>query len=212
MERHTLSISKTARYFMAGEPGPEVTDVWFCFHGYAQLAGAFLQEFDGLTAPERLFVAPEGLSRFYRRGGGGDIAASWMTSLERTDEIEDYVRYIDAVRGQVFGNLDPATRVHALGFSQGAATAARWALLGYSPVKRLILWAGDVPPDLDLLSCRSRLQSTELVMVRGNADTWLSEDRWLAEKERLRVAGIACRFIDFEGGHQLDSDVLDRLV
>ena len=157
-------------------------------------------------------MAPEGLSRFYRRGGGGEIAASWMTSLERTDEIDDYVRYIDAVCGQVALGTEPGARVTALGFSQGAATAARWATLGLSHVDRLILWAGEVPPDLDLLAHRSRLQAIELILVRGSQDSWISEERWAAEKEKLRASGIAARFVDFEGGHVVDPDVLAKLV
>ena len=212
MERHSLSIPRTARYFTAGEPGPQVRELWFCFHGYAQLADAFLGDFDAIATPERMFVAPEGLSRFYRRGGGGEIAASWMTSLERTDEIDDYVRYIDAVRGLVAPGLDPTVRVTAFGFSQGAATAARWATLGFSTVDRLILWAGDVPPDLDLLAHRSRLQGIELILVRGDQDSWISDERWATEKERLRSSGIAARFVDFEGGHVVDVDVLAKVV
>jgi len=212
MERHCLSIPRTARYFTEGEPGPRVSELWFCFHGYAQLADVFLEGFAGIASPGRMFVAPEGLSRFYRSGGGGEIAASWMTSLERTDEIDDYVRYIDAVRREVEPGLDPRVRVTAFGFSQGAATAARWATLGDSTVDRLILWAGDLPPDLNLLAHRSRFQGIEIILVRGNQDSWISEERWAAEREKLRASGIVGRFVDFDGGHVMDAGVLAKLV
>src|SRR2546422_2866054 len=46
--------------------------------------------------------------------------SSWMTREDRLAEIEDYVRYLDAVYAEVFGSLDRAgVTVHALGYSQG---------------------------------------------------------------------------------------------
>src|SRR5206468_3354730 len=73
--------------------------------------------------------------------------ASWMTREDRLHEIDDYVRYLDAVHAQVASGK---ARVTALGFSQGTATACRWAAFGSARIDRLIVWGGEVPPDLDL--------------------------------------------------------------
>jgi hypothetical protein len=43
----------------------------------------------------RIIIAPEGLSRFYRKGFSGDVVASWMTKDDRLDDMEDYVRYLN---------------------------------------------------------------------------------------------------------------------
>lgn len=212
MQRHTLCIPKTARFFTEGQLTPEVKEVWFCFHGYAQVADAFLEEFRTIRSPARLFVAPEGLSRFYRRGGSGPIGASWMTSIDRTDEIDDYVRFVDAVHDGLLQSLKPEVGVHALGFSQGAATAARWALLGHARVHRLTLWGEGLPPDLDLLSVRAKLGGLELSLVRGTRDPISGAERRRAEEGRLRASGVPYRCVEFEGGHELDEGVLGELA
>lgn len=210
-ERRTLSIPRAARYFLHGEPGPATREVWFGLHGYAQLADEFLAELAPLAAPDRVLVAPEGLSRFYRRGGRGPIGASWMTRVERVDEIEDYVRFLDAVYGEVLGDLAPEARVHVLGFSQGAATAARWAVLGRARVDRLILWGGDVPPDLELAAHREALARMDPTLVCGRQDALAADGRLEREREKLRAQGIECRVVEFDGGHELDEATLRGL-
>ena len=129
-EERTISIPRSARYFLAGDPGDDVREAWFVFHGYGPLADEFLAGFAEVDDGVRLIVAPEGLSRFYVEGGHGPVGASWMTKVARGEEIDDYVRYVDAVYAQVLGDVAPPdVRVHALGFSQGAATLSagrRW--------------------------------------------------------------------------------------
>jgi len=214
MREHHLSVPRTSRYFVLGEPGPAVREVWFVLHGYGQLAARFLKAFSALDDGSRLVVAPEGLSRFYLDPAGRDkVGASWMTREDRLNEIADYVRYLDAVSTEVRGRLDSDTaRVHALGFSQGTATACRWAALGTAPVDRLVLWGGEVPPDLDLVAARERLAPLDLVLVAGSRDEFITPKVLARDEERLRGAGIAYRVIRFEGGHEIDGGVLRQLT
>src|SRR5438874_13785220 len=154
MQEHVLSTSRTARYFTLGHP-TDATELWFVCHGYGQLASRFLERFRALESPGRCIVAPEGLSRFYLTEHPTErrVGASWMTREDRLHEIDDYVRYLDAVSRAV----TPATaQVTALGFSQGTATVCRWAARGSARLERLILWGGEVPPDLDLKRLRVR--------------------------------------------------------
>src|SRR5213596_1082227 len=146
MHEHHLSVSRTARYFTLGEGSAAVAEVWFACHGYGQLAARFLEKLRVLDDATRYLVAPEGLSRFYlseipteRR-----VGASWMTREDRLAEIEDSVQYLDAVYQDVFGSLDRSrVTVHAVGFSQGAATVSRWTGLGRAKVDRVTLWGGE---------------------------------------------------------------------
>src|SRR6266498_2722637 len=140
MQEHRLTVSRTARYFTLGRPDREV---WFVLHGYGQLAALFLRHFEPLDDGTRLIVAPEGLSRFYLTEDPAErrVGASWMTREDRLTEIEDYVQYLDAVHADVVGSVDRSlVKVRVLGFSQGAATACRWASTGASRVDRLIVW------------------------------------------------------------------------
>ena len=212
-EQRTISIPRAARYFVAGDPSEELRDVWFVMHGYGQLADEFLAEFEPHVRPGRIFVAPEGLSRFYLKSGSGPVGASWMTKVERQVEVDDYVRFIDAVYGEVLGSiLPPDARVTALGFSQGGATACRWAALGYSRVDRLVTWAGGVPPDLDLAAHRTRLERMDLTLVVGSRDAYIDERRLAEEATGLNAGMVPHRVVRFEGGHRLDRETLERLL
>ena len=217
MQEHHLSVAKTARYYSLGEPGPATRQLWFVCHGYGQLAGRFLRHFEPLDDGSRVIIAPEGLSRFYLSESPAErrVGASWMTREDRLVEIEDYVRYLDAVHDHVRGGMrsEPVS-VHAIGFSQGAATVSRWAALGKTHVDRLVLWGGEFPPDLDLTPgmVAERLRSARLTLVYGRADELITPKVVRQIGERLRASGVPYEEMPFDGGHELNETVLKQLA
>jgi predicted esterase len=206
MQEHTLSTVRSARYFTLGSP-EQATEFWFVCHGYGQLASRFLERFRPLEAKERCIVAPEGLSRFYLTESPAErrVGASWMTREDRLHEIDDYVRYLDAVYGQV---TPRKARVTALGFSQGSATVCRWAAFGSSRIDRLIVWSGEVPPDLDL----KLLRVPQLALVYGTRDEFFTPKVVAANEARLREHDIRYELVSFDGGHEIDKAALLRLI
>ena len=210
---HHLEVRRTARYWTLGRPGAR--EVWFVLHGYKQLARRFSRRFASIAGPERLVVAPEGLSRFYarpepgRHGPASVVGASWMTREDRLAEIGDYVGYLDRLADTV---LQAPAWVTVLGFSQGAATAARWVTLGRVRAARLVLWGGYVPPDLDMERARPVLAGTELLLVRGAEDPGLDEALADQEAGRLEAAGIDYRTVAYGGGHEIDPETLAWLA
>ena len=137
-ERH-IRVTRSARYFTLGDAAASTTELWLVTHGYGQLAGEFLRAFTVLDDGSRLIVAPEALNRFYvvpvahTQAADRPVGATWMTREDRENEIADYVDFLDAVyRESALG----AAHVTALGFSQGVATACRWAAMGNSRVDR----------------------------------------------------------------------------
>lgn len=211
-EYRSIQVPRSARYLVSGASLEEAQEVWFVLHGYAQRAEEFLAEFDVIQGPGRMFVAPEGLSRFYRRGSTGEVGASWMTSVAREEEIADYVGYLDAIYRELGLEQQPELRVHVLGFSQGCATAFRWALKGASRLDRLIAWAGDVPPDLPLEEHASALGALDLTLVCGTRDRLVSEDALSQQVARLQEVKIVHRLLRFEGAHRMDRDTLCGLL
>src|SRR5213596_3914967 len=166
MQEHHFSTPRSARYFTLGSP-EHAAEVWFVCHGYGQLASRFLERFRPIESERRCIVAPEGLSRFYltERPAERRVGASWMTREDRLHEIDDYVRYLDALYREVLGRVEgPAARVAALGFSQGTATVSRWAALGQSRLHHVVLWGGELPPDLDLAASRDRLRDVHFTL------------------------------------------------
>jgi predicted esterase len=207
IQEHRISVSRSARYFTIGRPEREI---WFVLHGYGQLAARFLRAFEPLDDGTRLIVAPEGLSRFYLTEQPAErrVGASWMTKEDRLAEIADYVRYLDAVSEHVLQSTDRAqTRVTVLGFSQGAATACRWATLGVSRIDRLIVWGGEVPPDVDV-----RLRPVRLSLVYGSRDEYFTPKVIAATEARLRELGVPYETVPFVGGHEIDGAVLKRVA
>ena len=137
-----------------------------------------------------------------------------MTREDRLAEIADYVQYVDAVYQEVFHQLDRSqVTVHALGYSQGAATVARWTALGRAKVDRLTLWGGEFPPDLDLTPepVRDRLRAARLSLVYGRTDQFITQKVVAATVKRLREHEISVREISFDGAHELNDSVLKDL-
>ena len=211
-EVRAITVPRSARYHLLGGAGAECREAWFVLHGYGQLAGAFLEPFRALASPQRALVAPEALSRFYLRRGTGEVGASWMTKEARAEEIADTVRYLDLLAEDVLGSRMGDVAVHALGFSQGAAAAARWAALGRARIRRLTLWGGALPPDLDLESYGERLRGARWTFVLGDRDQTVGRAAFETGLERLRAAGIEPEVLPFAGGHELDGPTLALLA
>lgn len=217
MEEHTIRVPRTARYYTLGRVrDPE--ELWICCHGYGQLAAEFASHLSPLDDGRRLVVVPEALSRFYvddpakEHGSESPVGATWMTRAARLQEIADYVGYLDLLCDAVRTSLEREPMVVcALGFSQGAATASRWATMGQERVSRLVLWGGALPPDLDLDAARDRLEAIDITVVVGDRDRYASAGRLRELDERLGSVAVPYRLLRFEGGHRLDADVLSML-
>jgi predicted esterase len=210
-QMHRIVIPRSARYATTGSVEAELDEVWFLLHGYGQLAAGFLDSAKAAVHEKRLLVAPEALSRFYLEDHER-IGASWMTREDRVEEIDDYVRYLDLVHDEVFGIVARSrVKLTLLGFSQGAATASRWAVRGKGKVDRIILWGSPLPPELKDDASLSPLRSKDLVLVGGSRDPFLTEVEWTEQRSRLEAHGIGFHSMTFEGGHRLDDDTLRRL-
>ena len=211
MQVRKIVVPKTARYMVLGKPGPGIRRVWFVCHGYGQLLEDFVNGFQVLDDGAGLVVAPEGLHRFYVHGGNGKVGASWMTRQDRLDDIGDYTEYLNLVFTDVKSSLpDDAVnrlRVDVLGFSQGAATAWRWAM-NRDDVDRVILWGGDVPQDNDWDHVRQRFKSMELQLVAGDKDPFLKPAILDLQIKLLEKQGISPMVKTFPGSHFIDKDVL----
>lgn len=210
-----ITIQRSARIFLLGT-SQQIDDLWIVCHGYGQLPGRWLHEFEPIGAAGRLIVAPEGLHRFYLDptavpASKRRVGVSWMTREDRETDIKDYVSYLDRVVDHVL----PAgkdVRVRALGFSQGCATVCRWAALGATSLNDLVLWAGEVPYDLDMQPAVQRLRQTRIVLASGTQDDTVPQQVQRRNHELLDAAGLSYEVHEYEGGHHLDAALLAALV
>lgn len=217
---HQIVVPRTARYYTLGPTHGFPRELWFVCHGYGQLAERFLRQFHPLDDGSRLIVAPEALSRFYldeiarrRHDPSPRVGATWMTREAREAEIADYVSYLDRVSEEVRHPLaGAAPRVVVLGFSQGVATVCRWLAASELRADHLVLWAGTIPPELDLAAWAARLRGAELTLVAGDADEFVTPAIMAADAERLSLGGVAHRIQRFDGGHSIAAVALTSLA
>lgn len=219
-EQRHLRVPRSARYSVMGSFDAALAHVWIVCHGHGQLASRFLTRFIPIEREDRLFVAPEALSRYYLTAPQGGphpantpVGASWMTSEDRECEIEDYVGYLDLLYDEIFSMVPrKSIRLWVLGFSQGAATVARWVARGKADPDRMVLWAGVLPPELTANDAAALARRSPLTVVLGRQDDFARPELVAAQESRLRELGVSHQIVRFDGGHEIVPAALRSLA
>ncbi|MEM0996604.1 MAG: phospholipase [Bacteroidota bacterium] len=209
-EQH-IPVTRTARYYQLGEPGPHLKRVWFVLHGYGQLASYFIRHFDVVHDSTTLVIAPEALSRFYNDGVNGRVGATWMTKEDRRNEINDYLNYLDQLYTRIRKDIGKDVEKVLLGFSQGTATAWRWLKQGTLNPDHFINWAGNVPQEMNE-TWAERLRGVQLYTAVGTQDKYISPE--LADLLVDGLRNLAPDLVDlrFPGEHRMDRPTLRKIA
>ncbi len=209
IKEHHLSTPKTARYYTEGEPSEKTQNIWFVIHGFGQLAGTFIKQFEYLVTPETIVIAPEGLSRSYF---GDKTGASWMTKDDRENEIKDYVAYLDNLYSEISSKIpNKNPNVSVLGFSQGVHTAARWFALGKNNFSNLILCSSDFPRDMDFSKFKKKLNISKLFYMWGDRDEFIRKEAFEASVTLLKENNVAFENMPFSGKHVIHHELLKKI-
>lgn len=200
-----IEVRKTARYFMYGDATQPYNEIVFVLHGYGMQANEFLKSFEALHIPGRLIIAPEGLSRFYRKAFSGDVVASWMTKEDRLNEINDYILYLEDLFDKFSANT--AAKKVVLGFSQGATTASRWLMNGKSRVDDFVVWCGEFAPDIHEFPTHY----PRIWHVSAQRDEFIPQERFKKQREFLLSIGFEVMDYSFDDGHILHQPTLLQL-
>lgn len=209
---HSIKVTKTARFFTLKEPTYAENSIWIVLHGYQQLARYFIHKFDSVDTENKIFYAPEGLHRFYIKGSGGRVVASWMTSEDREDDINDYVNFLDDFLSEILQNHANNPKINILGFSQGGATAVRWLCNGKSKINQLVLWAGSFPNDIDLSNGITALRNTDIKLVIGENDPFVTKKHVRSLENFLNKHQVDHKTLWFDGVHEIDPKTLKEIV
>lgn len=209
--RKNIEIKRTARYYLSNEPSSAKPYLCFVLHGYGQLPQFFLRKFEALERRDILFVAPEGLHRYYLKGSAGRVGASWMTKEDRLTDIADYCQLLDQVAAEVLEGQN-FEKLVILGFSQGVATACRWVNNTDLHFDSLINWAGAFPPDLNFEQALENFKPKELIMACGTNDEFISEERLQEHLHFLDQKGLEPSLVRFEGEHDIPLPALTKVL
>jgi predicted esterase len=207
-----INTQKTGRIAVHGQIEKSKT-LLIALHGYGQLVPYFIRKFQQVNSDDIMVIAPEGLHRFYLNGTSGRVGASWMTKEARLDDIEDNINYLNQVYS-VYNENQTFQKVIVLGFSQGAATAARWIEKTEFRIDAFIQWAGVFPPDLEINANNSKWQSLKHFYVVGNQDPYFAENSNDAynQSEWLNKHNFHSEISTFEGKHDIDPATLNQIL
>lgn len=207
-----LQVQRTAHYFTAGSLDERTQQIWFVFHGYGQLASNMIQNFSTLADHGHFIIAPEGLSRFYWDGMTRQPGASWMTKEDREYEIKDYQHYLSQLYHTLQPHFPNQATLNILGFSQGVATAIRWFAHELPPINKAVIWAGEMPPDIDYENLSASSQNTHAYLVLGRQDPFIKEKDMEDQQEFANRYFHHAELLLFDGKHRLDEDTLRKLA
>lgn len=209
MKEYHFLVNKTARYYTLGELNEHTRHIWLVLHGFGQKASRFLKNFEPLLNAHTFFIAPEALNHFYLNGASGEVGATWMTKEDRENEMKDYINYLNDVYEQIEAEQFPDAEITVLGFSQGASTASRWVNATSHRINRLIVYAGEVGAEVLPLNQNSPLRRSRNYLVYGHHDKFFTPSA--IEKMKAAYAEMNFTEIDFDGGHSIQTEVLEKL-
>jgi predicted esterase len=199
---HTIEARTHGRYIV--DAREQAAPLLVGFHGHAESAEIMLDNLRAISASAKAtadkvawsLLSVQALHRFYTKRG--DVVATWMTKQDRELEIADNTAYVWSVIARVRSEYPVRRPVVFAGFSQGVAMAYRAAAAG--ECDGLIVLAGDVPPDV---APRAR-SLPPILLGRGKADEWYTEQKAAADRDVLGAAGVDLTEHVFDAGHVWD--------
>lgn len=145
----------------------------------------------------------QGLHPFYQRRTNR-VVVSWMTSQNRDAAIADNIAYVDNCISAIRAEWATSPVVVFTGFSQGVAMAFRAAANSRSHTAGVISVGSDIPPELEPASLQ---RISGVLLVRGAADEWYTQEKFAADQKRLRDCAVKVKAVETSGGHEWSADV-----
>ena len=196
----TIRVGKIGHYLVEPNKPQKGLPLLLGFHGYAQTAADTLEVLRGIAKESRgswLCCSVQALNLFYTKSG--KVVGNWMTRFDRENAISDNIEYIDAVVEELKQKYAVSDTKVLFGFSQGGPMAYRHALFGNGRAQKIIILAGDFPPELREQEL-SRLP--EVLLCRGSEDEIMPQTQIDDDAQLFASKGVAFSMSNFEGGHE----------
>jgi len=213
MHEYPVAYTQQSHFVTSHAPTGLETEIWLILHGYGQLSEFFIRKFRPVFDASRLIVAAEGIHRGYREGFSGRVGANWMTKHRRETDIENGMRYLDAVVDAVMNYYEVFPTINAFGFSQGAATVSRWVAHTALPVEKMVLWGGGLAHELDENVMREVAKGLDVTLVAGDKDPFIPGE--VLEEQFERMGKFSFRNLQkrtFDGAHDLNERLLVEIL
>ena len=196
-------------YSTLNEYSEDTKNVWFVCHGMGYLSRFFIRYFKGLNPTENYIIAPQAQSKYYLTKAYKHIGASWLTRENTPEEIENIMRYFDAVFEKE--QLSKAQNLIVLGYSQGVSVAMRYLAKRKIQCSQLILHSGGIPKELTRDDFK--FFNGDVKLIYGTKDEYLNDSRMTQE---TTIANTLfpnnLTSIPFDGAHIVNVDLINQLV
>ncbi len=206
----TVSYKTTNTYSVLNEYTASTKTVWLVCHGIGYLSRYFLRHFNHLKPEENYIIAPQAPSKYYLNEKYRHVGASWLTRENTELETENVLNYLDEVYKAE--NLENASRLIILGYSQGVSVVTRWVAKRKVSCDHLIMHSGKVPAELKPEDFRF-LKNTNFTFIYGNQDEYLNSDIIKYEEQHLKTLfpeNLEIR--RFEGGHEINIELITEFA
>ena len=208
-----ISISKTGKYSQIGKCSKKINNVWIVLHGYGMLSEYFVKKFECIIDETTLVIAPEATNRFYLGNNYNRVGASWMTKLDREQEISDNILFLDKLFSIIKKEIGHDNfKLNTLGFSQGGPALVRWLMSNKLNTNSLILWGSDIPKDSLVTENKSRWNSINLKIVIGKNDEYINEEKKQEFVGVVKSYGLKYELIEYEGSHKIIEEELKKIA
>ena len=208
-----ISISKTGKYSQIGKCSKKINNVWIVLHGYGMLSEYFVKKFECIINETTLVIAPEATNRFYLGNNYNRVGASWMTKLDREQEISDNILFLDKLFSIIKKDIGHDNfKLNTLGFSQGGPALVRWLMSNKLNTNSLILWGSDIPKDSLVIENKSRWNSMNLKIVIGKNDEYINEEKKQEFVGVVKSYGLKYELIEYEGSHKIIEKELKNIA
>ena len=208
-----ISISKTGKYSQIGKCSKKINNVWIVLHGYGMLSEYFVKKFECIINETTLVIAPEATNRFYLRDNYTRVGASWITKLDREQEIRDNILFLDKLFSIIKKEIGHDNfKLNTLGFSQGGPALVRWLMSNKLNTNSLILWGSDIPKDSLVIENKSRWNSMNLKIVIGKNDEYINEEKKQEFVGVVKSYVLKYELIEYEGSHKIIEEELKKIT
>ena len=204
----TYQVSNT--YSKLNVLNKKTKTVWLVFHGIGYLSRYFLKYFKHLNPEENYIIAPQAASKYYLNGEYRHVGASWLTRENTEAEIENNLKYLDAVFEAE--NLAEVSNLNILGYSQGVSVATRFIARRKIQCTNLIMHSGKVPSELAAEDFNF-LESTNFSFIYGTKDEYLEPEILKVEQARLeKIFPANFEILSFDGGHEVNTKLISKFA
>lgn len=184
-------------------------------HGSGDRAENFAAMWKEIKKKDFIFLAPEAPYEMRDLSLYG-IGYSWfyLTPDRKIWEYADPLTAQNVIRAvEQISQQYKVNGVHILGFSQGVAAAFLTAYYKPEIFQSVTVFAGRLPDDQNLkLTNHEAFKRLKIYIAHGKIDNSVAINESVKTKNRLEALGCKTVFYEFEGGHYVNPEILNKIL